>query len=370
MSDGTTAETATERALDRQREAGAALSEEEVEHAADMLLAGAEKAGSLEKYLLDYISELDVSPPHPGMKSAFWSHGIPHPSLPPDKVLSNQYIAEIWSEDENAVESGSARYLEGTPGGQLLDKLHLWRPEVREILQLDEASGNALARKAWAALSEKYAQSVDGEVIAFTATMAPWSVAYETEMPQLRRGTGPENIHFAYDLPEDVLKGLPPETHQLLSDEAIRSHLHFFAPDPDNPPTQKYWTAGYLDLDNLRSLPTVEAQRAAVLEVCARVAQLDGRDSAAEQFTEEVLSLRAQQEATAPAMEEQQPAAVGTEQTPPTKALVSGFHGVDWMPGVAVQARQVVVPAGHSGPVEPAQASPAPAKAPSTGIGE
>ncbi|MEV5873616.1 hypothetical protein AB0L75_05140 [Streptomyces sp. NPDC052101] len=395
MSEVTTAETATERALKRQREAGAPLPEEEVERVTDMILAGAAEAGSVEEYVLEYVKELDVRPSRPGMKSAFWSHGIPHPDLPPDQVLSNQYIAEIWSEDENAIEKGAARYLEGTPGGQLLDKLHLWRREVQEVLLLDEASGNALARKAWAALSEQYAKSVDGEAIAFTATMAPWSVAYETEMPQLRKVTGPENIQFAYDLPEDVLKVLPPETQQLLSDGAIRSHLHFFAPDADNPPNQKYWAAGYLDLDHLRSLPSAEAQRAAVLEVCARVAQLDGRDVAAEQFTEEVLSLRTEQEATFPGVEEQQPAAALTEQTAqtspalklqqapqaqeqtqgpeqaePAEAPVSGFHGVNWMPGVAVEARQVVVPAGHSGPVEPAQTLPTPAKAHSTGIGE
>ncbi|MEU6088432.1 hypothetical protein ABZ865_16695 [Streptomyces sp. NPDC047085] len=394
MSDGTTAGTATQRALDRQLKAGAPLSEEEVERVTDMILAGAAEAGSIEKYILDYVRELDVRPPRPGMRSAFWSHGIPHPALPPDKVLSNQYIAEVWSEDENAVEPGTARYLEGTPGGQLLDKLHLWRSEVREILQLDEASGNALARKAWAALSEKYAKSVDGEAIAFTATMAPWSVAYETEMPQLRQVTGPENIHFVYDLPEDVLKGLPPETQQLLSDGAIRSHLHFFAPDPDNPPAQKYWAAGYLDLDHLRSLPTVEAQRAAVLEACGRVARLDGRDAAVEQYTEEALNLQAQQEATARGIDEQQPAAVELpEQTPqaqqtsetqqapqvqPTqetkgpsaKPPITGFHGVSWMPGVAMEARQVVVPSGHAGPAEPAQTPPAPAKAHGAGIGE
>ncbi|MGW2489408.1 hypothetical protein ACWCV9_19640 [Streptomyces sp. NPDC001606] len=385
MSDGTESKTPTQRALDRQLAANAPLPEEEVDRIRDMILAGAEEAGGIEEYILDYVGKLDVQPPVPGMKSAFWSHGVPHPALPPDTVLSNQYIAAVWCEDQP---DGTARYLEGTPGGQVLDKLYLWRPEVQKALSLDSATGNALARKAWAALSENYAKSVDGEAVAFTATMAPWSVAYETEMPELRQGAGPENIRFMYDLPEEVLKGLPPETQQVLSDGAIRSHLHFFAPDPENPPTQKYWAAGHLDLDYLRSLPTVEAQRAAVLDVCARVAQLDGRDSAAEQYSAEALSLRTEQEATAPGVEEKEPPSVALpEQTPQTqttqqtpqvqkaeapsvKPPVAGFHGVNWMPGVAVEARQVVVPSGHSGPTEPAHTPPAPVKSAATGIGE
>ncbi|MFJ8507689.1 hypothetical protein [Streptomyces avermitilis] len=415
MSESLTARTAEQRALDLQRAGGVPLPEGEGERIAYELIAAAEEAGkSVDEYVVEYARGLDVKAPAPGMKSAFWSHGVPHPELPPGVLLSNQFVAGVWTEDENTLNPGTARYLEGTPGGDVLGQLHLWNSDVYKTLGLNKEQGEALARNAWAALSEEYAKATDGEAVAFVQTLAPWTVAYETEMPQLRQGTGPENIHFMYDLPEDVLKGLPPESQALLSEGRVRSHLHFIAPDENAPPTQKYWAAGYLDLDHLKSLPTPEAQRAAVLEVCAKVAHLDGREADVEKLTEELLSLRAEQETAAPGVEEQQPASLSaqtpqTQQTAETQQAAEtaetqqqtqeapepqeaaqsghapvvpvapvpapvpaavGAHGFNYMVGFTPEPAKVI-PGAHGGPrpAEPTQAPPAPAKAHGTDMG-
>ncbi|MGW2909112.1 hypothetical protein ACWC9X_01465 [Streptomyces asoensis] len=342
MSETVVVQTPVQRALARQMAASAPLPEGEGERIAFEIIEAAAQAGKTpEQYVVDYAKGLDVSAPREGMKSAFWSFGIPHPDLPTDKVLSSQFLASVWTDMENEGNEGSARYLEGTPGGEDLGRLHLWNPDVYKVLGLNESQGADLARDAWSALSENYAKATDGEAIVFAGEIVPWSVAYETEMPQLRRVAGPENIHFVYDLPEDVLKGLPPESRELLSEGRVRSQVHFRAPDADNPPSQKYWAAGHVDLEQLRSLPTPELQRAAVLEACARVASLDGagREADVEKLVEEIKALRPDHEVVLPTAEERQ---VTDQQqapgpTPPSTPAVRTH--APYMPGVTVNAR-------------------------------
>jgi hypothetical protein len=399
-------QTPVRRALDQQIKQGAArLPPGEGERIAFEIIDAAKAAGkTVEQHLVAYVKTLDVKAPRQGMKSAFWSHGIPHPDLPSDKVLSSQHLASVWTDMENDRELGSARYLEGTPGGKLLDELHLWDDEVFTHFG---KNGQTIARKAWSALSENYAKETDGQAIVFAGELAPWSVAYETELPQLRRKIGAENIHFMYDLSEETLKGLPPESQQLLSEGRVRSHVHFFAPNAENPPPEKYWETGYLDLEHVKSLPTPELQRAAILEVCERVALLDQQqaEAEAEKRAQQDLDLSAEQEVTAPGIEEQQPTAVSlTEQTLTTPAPESALtamastHGV-YLPGVEVNAKvasqpgkpleaapqavagmhflpgvtvkPVAAPAAPA-PVEaaPTQAPPAPEQAHGTGMGE
>ncbi|WP_149825790.1 hypothetical protein [Streptomyces tailanensis] len=408
MSVETVTRTPIQRALTLQIEAGAPLPKAKAKRIANEILESAAAADkTVEEYLVDYAKGLDVKALREGMKSAFWSYGIPHPDLPSGKVLSSQHLAAIWSDMENDNEADSARYLEGTPGGKALGELHLWNPQVQTSLGFLEDEGEAAARKAWGALSENYAKATDGEAIVFAGELAPWSVAYETELPQLRRTIGAENIHFMYDLSEETLKGLPPESQQLLSEGRVRSHVHFFAPNPENPPPEKYWEAGYLDLEHVKSLPTPELQRAAILEVCERVALLDQQqaEAEAEKRAQQDLDLSAEQEVTAPGIEEQQPTAVSlTEQTPTTPApesaptAMASTHGV-YLPGVEVNAKvasqpskpleaapqavagmhflpgvtvkPVAAPAAPA-PVEaaPTQAPPAPEQAHGTGMGE
>lgn len=346
MSTETAVQTPIQRALALQIKAGVPLPKAEARRIAHEILdaaAAAEK--TVEEYVVDYAKELDVKAPREGMQSAFWSYGIPHPDLPSDQVLSSQHLAAIWSDMENKNQAESARYLEGTPGGKVLDTLHLWNPQVQSILGFHENEGDAVARKAWGALSENYAKSTDGEAIVFSAELAPWSVAYETELPQLRRTIGAESIHFMYDLSEQTLEGLPPESQQLLSEGRVRSHVHFFAPNSENPPPEKYWEAGYLDLDHVKSLPTPEAQRAAILEVCERVALLDQQRAETEKVAQQDVALSADREVAPLGVEEQQPTAVSvSEQTPSPPTAESGppvfasTHGT-FMPGVEVNAK-------------------------------
>ncbi|OOV33571.1 hypothetical protein SM007_02020 [Streptomyces avermitilis] len=297
--------------------------------------------------------------------------------------------------------------MEGTPGGKALGELHLWDPAVRTALKLDKDSGRELAGDAWSALSQKYATRTENEALFFMAELNPGTVAYQTEAPQLREDGKLDIIRFMYPPPSTKLEGFPPETQELLSRDAVRAQLHTFAYDEK---ANELTKAGYLNLDVLRSLPTPEAQRAAVLELCAGVARLDGREADVEKLTEEVLALRAEQEAAAPGVEEQeqQPQKEQAQQVPqaqearqtqvaqeareaqevqevrevrepqptpaghptPAPATVSAAAATPFMPGVTVTPKQVV-PAGHGvlRPTEPEQAPPAAAKAHDTDMG-
>ncbi|MET8164056.1 hypothetical protein ABZT34_07300, partial [Streptomyces sp. NPDC005329] len=267
--------------------------------------AKAENKG-LTEYLVDFVHEElgpHVTTPDPDIRSAFWSHIIQnHPHLEENEKLSNEYIAGAYTATQP---EGSTRFLEGTRGGKELSALRLWDRTVQDGLLLNEDEGKALASAAWSALSEEYAKATQSEAAFFAGGLAPWSVAYQTELPELRTGTGLDNIHFMYPLPEADLEGLPPETQALLSEDRVRAQVHHMQYEDPDPKRARTAEAGYVDLTMLRSLTTPEAQRAAVLDACVRVAQLDGRTADVERLTSEILSLRTEQARETPAVEDQ-----------------------------------------------------------------
>ncbi|MFF3328768.1 hypothetical protein ACFYWX_04285 [Streptomyces sp. NPDC002888] len=349
----------------------------------------------LTEYLVGFVHEElgpHVATPDPDIRSAFWSHVLQnHPYLEENERLSNQHVAGAYTDAENAVADGSTRFLEGTRGGKELSALHLWDKAVHDALELDEKEGNALAGQAWSALSQEYAKATQGEAVLFARGLAPWSVAYQTELPELRTGTGLDNIHFMYPPSEADLEGLPPQTRALLSEDRVRAQVHHLWYEDENPERARTTEAGHVDLKMLRSLPTPEAQRAAVLEACARVAQLDGRTADVEQLTEEVLSLRTEQALETPVVEEQRAAEVpvpavsthgvflpgvavsaGRESPQPQPsaepAAAVSTHGV-YLPGVKVEAKNIVTPSPQNTPASPAQAPPTPETSNDSGLG-
>ncbi|MEU5334582.1 hypothetical protein AB0G51_14800 [Streptomyces asoensis] len=309
---------------------------------AQRLRAGAMSANKgLTEYLVDFVhDELGphVTTPDPDVKSAFWSHVVEnHPHLEENETLSNEYIAGAYTA---AQPEGSTRFLEGTRGGRELAALRLWDKAVQDGLSLDEEEGRALASAAWSALSQEYAIATQSEAAIFAGSLAPWSVAYQTELPELRTGTGLDNIHFMYPVPERDLEGLLPETQALLSEDRVRAQIHHMRYEDPDAKRARTAEAGYVDLTMLRSLTTPEAQRAAVLDACARVAQLDGRTADVERLTAEVLSLRIEQARETPAAEDEveREAPPAEEQTPKASAPAVSTHG-QYLPGVTVNAR-------------------------------
>ncbi|MFE1921413.1 hypothetical protein ACFW91_02425 [Streptomyces asoensis] len=309
---------------------------------AQRLRAGAMSADKgLTEYLVDFVHEElgpHVTTPDPDVKSAFWSHVVEnHPHLEENETLSNEYIAGAYTA---AQPEGSTRFLEGTRGGKELAALRLWDKAVQDGLSLDEEEGRALASAAWSALSQEYAIATQSEAAIFAGGLAPWSVAYQTELPELRTGTGLDNIHFMYPVPERDLEGLLPETQALLSEDRVRAQVHHMRYEDPDAKRARTAEAGYVDLKMLRSLTTPEAQRAAVLDACARVAQLDGRTADVERLTAEVLSLRTEQARETPAAEDEmeREAPPAEEQTPKASAPAVSTHG-QYLPGVTINAR-------------------------------
>ncbi|MEU4931438.1 hypothetical protein AB0G54_33855 [Streptomyces yokosukanensis] len=389
-------------ALHWQNEGSPQPTPDQVDSIVERLVGGADQQGvSLEAYVLKLVDDMDVSSPRPDTASCFWSWRVEadHPTDPTaGKVqIYNQHIARAHTELENSVVPDSMRYLEGTPGGQELTDLHLWDRNVQRDLGLDVDTddGKEFAGRVWSALSKRYAQEVGGEALFFMEELNPGAVAYRTEAPQLRRDGKLDQMHFMHPLSPQKLEGFPPEIQELLSSDAVRAQVHSFPYDENNPrytPTP-LTEAGYLDLDHLRSLGTPQAQRAAVLEVCARVATMDGRQADAEQLIGEIETLAPEHEVALPdsadlawavseRMQDSPEQSVSTHgaflpgvevngragpvpprpSQDPAKALATA----DFMPGVRPRA----VPLSPSGPTEPAQTPPVPAQAHGTGIGE
>ncbi|MBE4735148.1 hypothetical protein HW845_09740 [Streptomyces sp. ND05-3B] len=226
--------------------------------------------------------------------------------------------------------------MEGTPGGKALGEFHLWHPDVQDALKLDEQAGLGLASDAWNALSQKYAAKTENEALFFMAELNPGTVAYQTESRQLRQDGKLDIIDFAYPPPLDKYAGLAPETQELLASRAVRAQVHTFWYDENDPKYTPLTKAGHLDLEHLKSLPTPEAQRAAVLEVCARVAAMDGpaRTADVERLVEEVRVLRPDHEVVLPSSTD---LAWAHESRAATNPVVS-THGA-YLPGVEVNAK-------------------------------
>ncbi|MDW8808986.1 hypothetical protein P1P68_30365 [Streptomyces scabiei] len=305
------------------------------------------------------------------------------------------HVAAAYTEAQNSVVENTLRYLEGTPGGQALGELHLWDASVQRALRLDRETGTALAYDAWGALSQRYAATTETEALFFMAELNPGAVAYQTEAPQLRRDGKLDLINFMYPPPMDKYADLAPETQELLASQAVRAQIHTFEYDEDDPKYTPLTEAGHLDLEHLKSLPTPEAQRAAVLEVCARVAAMDGpaRTADVEKYVEEIKVLRPDHEVELPNSTDLAWAYESRAQSAP----VVSTHGA-FLPGVEVNARtgpqpiqplnatQHAVPGAHfmpgvtlkpvPAPVSPTpttpasvQAPPAPEQAQGTGMG-
>ncbi|MDX3777562.1 hypothetical protein [Streptomyces europaeiscabiei] len=334
------------------REASAyELSPEEARAIAKNIRDGKDEADmDLKEYVVHLVQNMDVALENPETRSVFWSHRVEkHPEVPANEYLSNQHVAAAYTKINNAATPESMRYLEGTPGGQELDKLRLWDPQVQEQLGLDpsDGSGDDVAREAWAALSKKYAENTQGQAILFAGSLAPWSVAYHTELPALRQRLGVDNVHFMYSPPEADLKGLLPETQALLSEDRIRAQVHHIAFEEKTEDRAATCKAGYVNLDIVRALPTSEAQRAAILEACARVSRLDGRATDVERLVEEINVLRPDQEVIVPSAEELRQEARPLKQEQEAEAQSAPgqtaspaviTHG-QFLPGVTVNAK-------------------------------
>lgn len=173
------------------------LSPAEAREIANSLLAGRDEADmDLTDYVVQLVEKMDVKLGNPETDSVFWSHRVEnHPDVPANEYLSNQHVAAAYTQINNAITDESLRYLEGAPGGKVLDKLRLWDPQVQEGLHPDPngGSGDELAEAAWAALSRKYAENAQGQAILFASGLAPWTVAYHTELPVLRPHLGVEH---------------------------------------------------------------------------------------------------------------------------------------------------------------------------------
>lgn len=391
-------------ARDRQHTGEASPTPDEVRRISKQLRAGIahlpdkEYTEQLRKRLREFTAEQDMELPTSDTRSAFWSYRLEdHPTVDVQagEQLQSMHVAAAYTEAQNSIVEDTLRYLEGTPGGKALGELHLWDANVQRALKLDRDTGTALAYDAWGALSQRYAATTETEALFFMAELNPGAVAYQTEAPQLRRDGKLDLINFMYPPPMDKYADLAPETQELLTSQAVRAQVHTFGYDENDPKYTPLTKAGHLDLEHLKSLPTPEAQRAAVLEVCARVAAMDGpaRTADVEKYVEEIKVLRPEHEVVLPSSTDLAWAYESRAQTTP----VVSTHGA-FLPGVEVNARtgpqpiqqlnatQHAVPGAHfmpgvtlkpvpapasPTPTAPAsvQAPPAPEQAQSTGMG-
>ncbi|WP_062645038.1 hypothetical protein [Streptomyces maremycinicus] len=400
-------------ARDRQRTVEPGLTEAEAKRIARGLRAGidhlqdTEYRKQLHQRLREIAAAQDMDLPSPDTRSTFWSYQLEdHPQInrEPGEELYSMHMAAAYTEAQNSIVPDTLRYLEGTPGGEALGRLHLWDTEMQDALGLDEKAGLALAYDAWGTLSEKYAAKTENEALFFMAELNPGTVAYQTESRQLRQDGKLDIINFMYPAPTRKYTDLAPETQELLASQAVRAQVHTFSYDENDAKYTPLTKAGHLDLKQLAALPTPEAQRAAVLEVCARVATMDGPARAAdvEKLIEEIKVLRPDHEVTLPSVEDQQWAAGlrGSEPTGPPPVAVS-THGQylpgvkvnartgpapldsltlptteaaavqahNFLPGVTAQAKSVVVPKGTDTPAAPPMAPPGPEQSNDTGMG-
>ncbi|SEQ66871.1 hypothetical protein SAMN04487983_100733 [Streptomyces sp. yr375] len=337
----------------RQREGEASLTPAQVKRIAKRLGEGInglppeEYREQLRERVKKFALAQDVDLPTPDTRSTFWSYQLEdHPGIDAKagEALYSMHMAAAYTEAQNSITPDTLRYLEGTPGGKTLGELHLWDAQVQNALGLNKEAGTTLAYDAWGALSEKYAAKTENEALFFMAELNPNTVAYQTESRQLRQDGKLDIINFMYPAPTQKYADLAPETQELLTSQAVRAQVHTFAYDEKDPKYTPLTKAGHLDLKQLAALPTPEAQRAAVLEVCARVATMDGPARAAdvEKLVEEIKVLRPDHEVTLPSVEDQQWAAElrNPEKGSPARPfpVAVSTHG-QYLPGVEVNAR-------------------------------
>ncbi|MGW2614716.1 hypothetical protein [Streptomyces sp. NPDC001500] len=340
-------------ARDRQREGEASLTPAQAKRIGRRLREGLgglppkEYQEQLRMRLREFAAAQDVDLPDPDTRSTFWSYQLEdHPSLnvPAEDPLYSMHMAAAYTEAQNSIVPDTLRYLEGTPGGKALGELHLWDAQVQNELRLSKDEGRNLAYEAWGTLSEKYAAKTENEALFFMAELNPGTVAYQTEARQLRQDGKLGIIEFMYPAPAQKYADLAPETQELLASQAVRAQIHTFSYDETDSKFTPLTKAGHLDLEELKALPTPEAQRAAVLEVCARVATMDGPARAAdvEKLVEEIKVLRPDHEVTLPGVEDREWAAGLRDRNPNAPAapepVAVSTHG-QFLPGVKVDAR-------------------------------
>ncbi|MEV1065476.1 hypothetical protein [Streptomyces sp. NPDC050263] len=310
----------------------------------------------------------DVDLPAPDTRSTFWSYQLEdHPDLDvhTGEALYSMHMAAAYTEAQNSIVPETLRYLEGTPGGKALGELHLWDPQVQNELKLTKDEGRDFAYEAWGTLSEKYAAKTEHEALFFMSELNPNTVAFQTESRQLRQDGKLDIIQFMYPAPTQKYADLAPETQELLASQAVRAQVHTFATKENDAKYTPLTKAGYLDLEQLAALPTPEAQRAAVLEVCARVATMDGPARAAdvERLVEEIKVLRPDHEVTLPGLEDREWAADlrgrGWDSQVAALPEASGTHG-RYVPDAEVDSE--TGPALPESPTLPAPAAELPGR--------
>ncbi|MGW2046524.1 hypothetical protein ACWCPF_15255 [Streptomyces sp. NPDC001858] len=365
-------------ARDRQRTGEAALTPAQARRIGKRLREGIgglspdEYREQLRIRLREFAAAQDVELPDPDTRSTFWSYQLEdHPGLDvhTEEALYSMHMAAAYTEAQNSIVPETLRYLEGTPGGKALGELHLWDPQVQNELKLTKDEGRDFAYDAWGTLSEKYAAKTEHEALFFMAELNPNTVAFQTESRQLRQDGKLDIIQFMYPAPAQKYADLAPETQELLASQAVRAQVHTFASNENDAKYTPLTKAGYLDLEQLAALPTPEAQRAAVLEVCARVATMDGPARAAdvERLVEEIKVLRPDHEVTLPGIEDQEWAADlrsrGWDSQPAAQPTAlpeaSGTHG-RYVPDAEVDAE--TGPALPESPTLPAPAAEVPAR--------
>ncbi|MGW1779288.1 hypothetical protein ACWCQQ_09105 [Streptomyces sp. NPDC002143] len=361
-------------ARDRQQVVEPALTKAEAKRIANGLLEGIdhlkgkEFTEKLHERLRAIAAAQDVDLPTPDTRSTFWSFQLEdHPSLnlQDGEKLYSMSMAAAYTEAQNSIVPDTLRYLEGTPGGQALGQLRLWDTEMHEALGLDWEGGSALAYEAWGTLSEKYAAKTENEALFFMAELNPNTVAYQTESRQLRQDGKLDIINFMYPAPTQKYADLAPETQELLASQAVRAQVHTFGYDENSAKYTPLTKAGHLDLEQLAALPTPAAQRAAVLEVCARVATMDGpaRTADVERLVEEIKVLRPDHEVTLPSLKDQKWAADlrsrGQDSQAAAPSEAAGTHG-QYVPDAAVDAE--TGPALPESPTLPAPAAELPGR--------
>ncbi|MFF4578273.1 hypothetical protein ACFY15_07735 [Streptomyces sp. NPDC001373] len=167
---------------------------------------------SKERQYIDALArdKVKLTPPE-GTKpiSAFWSHGIEHPEAPKNNrgvpFLSQRFIAEQWAAEQNAISAGTAQTLETTRGGQELDDMFLFEPEVIRALGGVEAGFHEdFAKETWDKISETYGSVAAGRVIIFADTANTRAVLYRKELGALCNNpdVGLHNINFVYEAPQ------------------------------------------------------------------------------------------------------------------------------------------------------------------------
>lgn len=251
-------------ARDRQQIVEPGLTEAEAKRIARGLREGIdhlpdkEYRKQLHQRLRAFAAAQDVDLPTPDTRSTFWSYRLedhPQINMEPGEELYSMHMAAAYTEAQNSIVQDTLRYLEGTPGGEALGRLHLWDTEMQDALDLDQKAGTALAYDAWGTLSEKYAAKTEGEALFFMAELNPGTVAYQTESRQLRQDGKLDIINFMYPAPTQKYADLAPETQELLSSQAVRAQVHTFSYDENDPKCTPLTKAGHLDWSSWRRSP-------------------------------------------------------------------------------------------------------------------